>query len=184
MWLRATRHLALGQRAEADEAADEARRLADRLGRPDAAVERLGLAVLLWSAEGRVDDVLRLVGPILRHPMTYHSVVAIANGWGGRPIEARAALGAVVAAGWERTPRQMEWIFGQCGLLTAAVVSGDRVTGRLLYDALAPFAGQWAVLNPGIMVAGAVDHFLGLGAALARAYRRSRRSPAPGGGGS
>jgi len=35
-----------------------------------------------------------------------------------------------------------------------------------LYDSLEPFAGQWAVLNPGIMVVGAVDHYLGLGAAL------------------
>jgi tetratricopeptide (TPR) repeat protein len=166
LWLRATRHLALGERQQADEAADEACQLAERMGRPDAAVERLGQSILLWAAEDRVDDVMRMVGPVLRHPVTYNSVVAMANGFGGRPVEARAALGAVVAAGLERHPRDMMWIFGRCGLLAAAVVSGDRDAGQVLHDSLVPFAGQWAVLNPGIVVAGAVDHYLGLGAAL------------------
>ena len=166
LWFRATRHLALGERQQADEVANDARQLAERMGRPDAAVERLGQSILLWPAEDRVDDLLRMVGPVLRHRDTYNSVVAITNGFGGRPIEARAALGAVVAAGLDRQPREMMWMFGRCGLLTAAVVSGDQEAGQILYDALAPFAGQWAVLNPGIMVAGAVDHYLGLGAAL------------------
>ena len=166
LWFRATRHLAIGERTPADELVDEACQLAERMGRPDAAVERLGLSILLWAAEDRVDDVIRMVSPVLRHPVTYNSVVAMTNGFGGRPVEARAALGAVVAAGLERHPRDMMWVFGRCGLLTAAVVSGDRDAGQVLYDALAPFAGMWAMLNPGIMVAGAVDHYLGLGAAL------------------
>ena len=166
LWFRATRHLALGERLRADEMAEQACQLAEWMGRPDLAVERLGLSLLLWASEGRVDEALGLVSPGLLGPVAYNAVVALANGLGGRPVEARASLEAVVAAGLERFPRDMSWLFTRCGLLAAAVVSGDRDTGQVLYDVLRPFAGQWAVLNPGIMVVGAVDHYLGLGAAL------------------
>ena len=165
LWIQATQHLAQGDRSQADDAADQACHLAARMGRPDAAVERLGQSLLLWASEDRVDDALRLVSPGLLGLIAYNAVVALTNGVGGRPVEARAALGAVVAAGLDRFPRDMNWLTGQCGLLTAAVVSGDGDTGQLLYDALEPFARQWAVVNPGILVIGAVDHYLGLGAA-------------------
>ncbi len=166
LWFRVTQHLARGERSAADALADEATSLAARMGRPDAAVERLGQSLLLSAAEDQVDDVLEQITPHVLDPMTTNSVVAIANGFGGRAVEAHAALDAVATAGFGRIPRDMAWIFGNCGLLVAAVVSGDREHGRILYEALEPLAGQWAVLNPGIMVAGAVDHYLGLGAAL------------------
>jgi energy-coupling factor transporter ATP-binding protein EcfA2 len=166
LWFRATRHLALGDRKRADEVAAEACALAERMGHPDAAVEHVGQSLLLRASEGRVEEAVRLVSPGLLGPVAYNAVVAVANGLGGRPVEARASLDAVVAAGLERFPHDMSWLFTRCGLLAAAVVSGDRDTGELLYDALRPFAGQWVVLNPGIMVVGAVDHYLGLGAAL------------------
>jgi tetratricopeptide (TPR) repeat protein len=166
LWLQATRHLAQGDRAQADVAADQACHLAARMGRPDAAVERLGQALLVWAAEDRVDEALRLVSPGMLGPTGYNVAVALTKGFGGRPVEARAALGDVAAAGLERFPRDMMWLTGHCGLLAAAVVSGDRDTGRLLYDNLTPFVGLWAVVNPGVMVIGAVDHYLGLGAAL------------------
>jgi tetratricopeptide (TPR) repeat protein len=166
LWFRATRLLACGDRLQADEVADQACDLADRMGRPDGAVEQLGQSLLLGASEGRVDEALRLVSPGLLGPVAHKAVVALANGLGGRPVEARASLDAVVAAGLERFPRDMSWLFTRCGLLAAAVVSGDRDTGQLLYDALRPFAGQWTVLNPGVMVVGAVDHYLGVGAAL------------------
>jgi hypothetical protein len=166
LWFRATRHFAAGERAEADDAVEQACRLAARMGRPDAAVERLGQSLMVWSADGRVDEALQLVSPGLLGPTAYNVVVALTNGIGGRPIEAGSALDAVMAAGLDRLPRDMSWLIGQCGLLAAAAVSGDHETGRLLYEALTPFAGQWAVVNPGILVVGAVDHYLGLGAAL------------------
>jgi hypothetical protein len=166
LWFRVTRHLALGERTQADEVSGDACLLAERMGRPDAAVERLGLPVVLWTAEDRVDEAMRTMSPVLRHPVSYNSAAAITNGFGGRPVEARAALAAVTASGLERHPRDMMWIFGRCGLLAAAAVSGDREAGKALYDELSPFSDQWAVLNPGIVVAGAVDHYLGLGAAL------------------
>jgi hypothetical protein len=166
LWLQATRHLAQGDRARADDAADQACRLAARIGRPDAAVERLGQSLLLLASEDRVDEAIRLISPGLLGPTTYNVVLAWTNGLGGRPAEARAALNTVLAAGLARFPHDMSWLTGHCGLLAAAVVSGDRNTGRLLHDALEPFAGKWAVVNPGIIVLGAVDHYLGLGAAL------------------
>jgi tetratricopeptide (TPR) repeat protein len=182
LWFQATRHLAQGDRSQADHAADQACHLAARMGRPDAAVEGLGQSLLLWPAEDRVDDALRLVSPGLLGPTAYNAVVAMTNGIGGRPVEARAALAAVVAAGLDRFPRDMMWVTGQCGLLAAAAVSGDRPTGRRLYDALTPYAGRWAVVNPGIIVTGAVDHYLGLGAALLgrldRAVEHLRRAAA------
>jgi tetratricopeptide (TPR) repeat protein len=166
LWFRATQHFALGDRVRGDEAANEARRLAARMGRPDAALEHLGQSLLLRASEGRVEDALALISPGLVGPVAHSAVVALANGLAGRPPETRASLAAVVAAGLERFPRDMSWLFTRCGLLSAAVVSGDRDTGQLLYDALTPFAGRWAMLNPGVMVLGAIDHYLGLGAAL------------------
>ena len=166
LWFRATRHIAAGERPEAHSTAVEACRLATRMGRPDAAVEQLGQALVLLAPADQVDNLLQMIHPVVRRPVTYHSIVAVANGLAGRRAEANAALTAVVAAGLERQPRDMSWLFGQCGLLGAAAVSGDRDTGEHLYDTLEPFAGLWAVLNPGIVVLGAVDHFLGLGAAL------------------
>jgi hypothetical protein len=166
MWLHATRQLAIGDRQAADELADRACELAERMGRPDVAIERLGQALLLAAGDGAVEQVLPMFGPGLIDADTYHAIVALANGLAGRQIEARAALDVVMAGGLDRFPRDMAWLFGACGLLAAAVVAGDRHAGELLYGELEPFAGQWAVLNPGIMVAGAVDHFLGLGAAL------------------
>jgi tetratricopeptide (TPR) repeat protein len=166
LWFRATRHLVMGDRQQADDIAGQACNLAKRMGRPDAALEQLGQSLLLFASEGRVDEAVRPVSPGLLGPVAYNAVLALANGFGGRPAEARVSLDAVVAAGLERFPREMSWLFTRCGLLAAAVVSGDRDTGERLYDALRPLAGQWALLNPGIMVVGAVDHYLGLGAAL------------------
>jgi hypothetical protein len=166
LWFRATQHIVLGDRRQADEVAAQACALAARMGRPDAALERVGQSLLLWTGEDRVDDALRLVSPGLLGPVAYNAVVALTNGLGGRPVEARTSLAAVVGAGIERFPHDMSWLFTRCGLLAAAVVGGDRDTGQLLYDALTPFAGQWATLNPGVMVLGSVDHYLGLGAAL------------------
>ena len=166
LWFLATRHLAQGARSLAEEVSDQAVNLAVRMGRPDASVEQLGQSLLLWPAEDRVDDALRLVSPGMLGPTAYNAVVALINGVGGRPVEAQAALDAVVAGGMERFPHDMMWLTGRCGLLAAATVGGDRDTGRLLYEELSSFAGLWVVVNPGILVVGAVDHYLGLGAAL------------------
>src|SRR5262245_42240066 len=166
LWLRAARHLAMGDRLLADEVAGQASGLAERMGRPDAAVELIGQRLVLLASEGRPDDAVRLVSPGVLGPTAYNAVVALANGLGGRPAEARESLDAVVTAGLERFPRDMSWLFTRCGLLAAAAVSGDAGAGQILYDALGPFAGQWAVLNPGVMVLGVVDHYLGLGAAM------------------
>jgi hypothetical protein len=165
LWFHATRLLAQGARSQADEVSERAVDLAARMRRPDATVERLGQSLLLWPAEDRVDDALGLVSPGLLGPAAYNAVVAMTNAIGGRPVEARAALDAVVAD-LERFPHDMMWLTGRCGLLAAATVGSDRDTGRLLYEELRPFAGLWAVVNPGILVVGAVDHYLGLGAAL------------------
>jgi len=166
LWLRAARHLAMGDRLLADEVAGQASGLAERMGRPDAAVELMGQRLVVLASEGRPDDAVRLVSPGLLGPVAYNAVVALANGLGGQPAEARASLSAVVTAGLDRFPRDMSWLFTRCGLLAAAAVSGDADTAQILYDALEPFAGQWAVLNPGVMVLGVVDHYLGLGAAV------------------
>ena len=166
LWFRATRHLASGERLQAEVVADQACQLAARMGRPDAAVEQLGQSLMLLAAEGRVDDALQLFSPGLLHPVTYNSVAALAHGFAGCPVEAAAALRDVVAAGLERHPRDTDWMFGRCGLLVAAVVAADTGIGQRMFDDLEPFAGQWVVLNPGIMVIGAVDHYLGLCAAL------------------
>jgi hypothetical protein len=165
LWFHATRHLAQGARSQADEVSERAVQLAARMRRPDATVERLGQALLVWPAEDRVDEALGLVSPGLLGPTTYSAVVAMANAIGGRAVEARAALDAVVTA-MERFPHDMMWLTARCGLLAAATVASERDTGRLLYEELRPFAGLWAVVNPGILVLGAVDHYLGLGAAL------------------
>ena len=165
LWFHATRHLAQGARSQADDVSERAVQLAARMRRPDAAVERLGQSLLVWPAEDRVDEALGLVSPGLLGPTTYNAVVAMTNAMGGRPVEARAALHAVVA-GLDRFPHDMMWLTGRCGLLAAATVGGERDTGRLLYEELRPFAGLWAVVNPGILVICAVDHYLGLGAAL------------------
>jgi tetratricopeptide (TPR) repeat protein len=166
LWFRVTRHLVQGDRAAADDDAEHAWGLATRMGRPDAGVERLGQMLPVLAAEDRVDEVLRHVSPGLLGSSLHKAVVAWTNGLGGRPVEAQAALAAVVAAGLDRSRTDMMWLCGRCGLLAAAAVAGDRETAQVLYDELVPFAPRWAVINPGIMVLGAVDHFLGVGAAF------------------
>ena len=166
LWFRATRNLAQGDRKRADEVAARhatwpsgwvapTPRSSRSVSRFCCGLSRVGLTRRFGSS-----------APACSVPSPTTRSSRSTNGLGGRPVEARASLDAVVAAGLERFPHDMSWLFARCGLLAAAAVSGDRGTGELLYDALRPFAGHWAVLNPGIMVVGAVDHYLGLGAAL------------------
>ena len=139
--LRAMRAIMRGDFAAAERLADEATALPTRVDDPNApfslAMQRLGR---LW-ASGRVEELARHITPAIEqvHRVT-DSIYAYCLRAGmfarcGRAAEARADLAWIVSRPqYLRMRPMLAWA------AEAAVALGDRKTGALLLDALAPLA--------------------------------------------
>ena len=143
--------------------ANESLRLGEASGQPDAVLYAHGPLALTWILEGRAQEGLALVTPIVeRAPRAvYRGVHALALADTGRIDEARTIIeqlrGTEAFAG---VPRDHHRPFTLCLCARTSSYLGDRVVAQELYDALLPFRST--VVNGQTIWWGPATHDLGL----------------------
>jgi tetratricopeptide (TPR) repeat protein len=162
----AWRILLTGDATRAEAQADEALRLGNETGQPDALTIYLGqVAAVRWH-QGRTDELVDAVAtvavdnpglPAVRALYAHMAVDA------GREDEARKLLSAEVSAGFPH-PRDLLLLCNLSYWAEVAARLADPVAAEMLYERLTPWPAH--VGFTGATVVGAAAHYLGMLAAV------------------
>lgn len=153
---------------------DDAEKMLDRAAAtaegnsPHFAMARLLQFAELWRARGKPDTFTKAYERVLRkysHLGTIvTALVAHAQLEAGRPAEARALYRSIVKAGFDRVPRDGNYLATLAHLAELAASFEDKSRIGRLYELLKPYAGQSAVMFVGLGF-GSMSRYLGLLAA-------------------
>jgi DNA-binding CsgD family transcriptional regulator/tetratricopeptide (TPR) repeat protein len=80
----------------------------------------------------------------------------------GRLDEARTVFEQVAVTGFERLPRDDNWLSGMDGFAEVCAALGDRPHAAVLYDLLCPYARRTVIFNAATGCLGSVARLLGL----------------------
>ena len=155
-----------GELARAEEHAQHTFELSTSVGRPSApALLALQLG-LIRSHRGRERDSLEVMEQatvLAPHLLVFRVMLVRACLDAGQQQRARDIFDEVVAGDF-RTPWDVNWLIVMCWWSEVAVRLGDTRAARPLYDRLAPWHAQVAMVS--VMSDGSVNHYLGVLAAL------------------
>lgn len=166
----ALRAIMQGRFDEGEALADDARRQAERAGNALAGTVH-GMQVLpVWWQQQRHEELDRFLRTALRaappHPATTSTMALIHLELGEREVAA-AMVRQLAAAGFTKFRRDMLFLPGLAHLTLAAAELGAADLAEEMYDLLRAYAGRIVVIGaPAQSCWGAVDHYLGILAAL------------------
>ncbi|MEU4089539.1 ATP-binding protein [Streptomyces aureus] len=176
LW-RGTRALMEGRYADCAAALDEVEALGGAAGSPNAALLAETQRWCLYADSGDRDNLRRLRerAPLERMPGVWPRVtLALIAAQSGQPEEASRRLAGVMPA-LHAVPRDSEWLPTMAQAAETVGAVGTHPAASSLYDALAPYAGLFAVEGIGAAIRGPVDRHLAL---LARSMGDGRTARA------
>ncbi|MGW1065417.1 AAA family ATPase [Streptomyces aureus] len=176
LW-RGTRALMEGRHADCAAALDEVEALGGAAGSPNAALLAETQRWCLYADSGDRDNLRRLRerAPLERMPGVWPRVtLALIAAQSGQPEEASRRLAGVLPA-LPTLPRDSEWLPTMAQAAETVGAVGTHAAASSLYDALAPYAGLFAVEGIGAAIRGPVDRHLAL---LARSMGDGRAARA------
>jgi DNA-binding SARP family transcriptional activator len=134
-----------GRLDEADAISADACAIGERAGARTAGSTRLGALVATRWEQGRLGELVDPVREVIaEHPQitTWRGLLPLVLVEAGRPEEARSALDALDAGGFDRLPRDLFWLTTVTVLGEAAASVGSAGQRAALYHLLAPYADR------------------------------------------
>jgi len=147
MWARVGHLLLAARLEEAERLLDESFALGSATGQPDAFTVMLVGRVLLGFEQGRLAEFEPLIAESLkRFPGVtgLNIFLALVHSEEGRPDEARRALAALTASGFD-LPFDTTWLWFLTLASEVVRVVGDTTAAAMLYDLLLPYAAVFSV---------------------------------------
>jgi class 3 adenylate cyclase len=146
----------------AERAATTALEVGTAGGQPDAGFIYGAQLLVVHRMRGALDELASVLTEMASTTPSVAGIIsgalAVASMEQSRVEEAAERLAAFVATDTEDTMHPA-WIFGLLWHAETAIELGDPAFARPLFEALAPFAGQWA--SAGAMIESPVNHYLG-----------------------
>ena len=165
--IRAGRALSVGQYAEGERLADEARAVATRLGQRGA--DLFWTAHMSWprrdqGRHGELEDAVRRLAREFEGMPAWRGHLVMLLAGLGRHGEAQALLDALAADHFTSIPSDINWLQTLAMLAEAAHVLGDQPRAETLYSLLLPYRERNILIGRTLQSTGSVEHFLGLAA--------------------
>lgn len=150
----------------AERLAEETLEIGTRGGQPDALLYFGVLLLAIRMHQDRVEEIAEFIEQAGTTPDPLDGIDAL---WGltacrlGREADARAVLDRLARDDFTHVPEHQAWGAIHWALALVAAHLGDTARAAVLYERLAPYAGQ--LVYPGLVVFGSVDATLGVLAA-------------------
>ncbi|HWH94907.1 MAG TPA: AAA family ATPase, partial [Baekduia sp.] len=160
-----------GRLAEAEQHAHEALQIATLSAQPDALSFFTSQLTNIRYEQGRLAELQPLIAQVVADNPgipAFRAVLALACCEGDLDDEARRLLAHETSTAFSELPPDVTWLPGLAIYAEVAAHLQDRAAGEVLYELLAPWAGQ--VVYSGISAWGCVDHHLGAVAAVIGRY--------------
>jgi tetratricopeptide (TPR) repeat protein len=160
-----------GRLAEAEQHAHEALQIATLSAQPDALSFFTSQLTNIRYEQGRLAELQPLIAQVVADNPgipAFRSVLALACCEGDLDDEARRILAHETSSAFSALPPDVTWLPGLAIYAEVAAHVQDGAAGEVLYDLLAPWAGQ--VVYSGISAWGSVDHHLGAVAGVIGRY--------------
>jgi tetratricopeptide (TPR) repeat protein len=168
---RANLEIITGRLAEAEQHAHEALEIATLSAQPDALSFFTSQLTNIRYEQGRLAELQPLIAQVVADNPgipAFRAVLALACCEGDLDDEARRILAHETSSAFSELPPDVTWLPGLAIYAEVAAHLQDGAAGEVLYDLLAPWAGQ--VVYSGISAWGSVDHHLGAVAAVIGRY--------------
>ena len=173
-WCAGVTAMLRGDTIDAERCANDALRIALDAGEPDAiTIYGVQLQTIRWQQGRLVELVPPLRQAVAEHPrLAVHAMLAWALVNSDQLDEAREQVDNARSDDFA-LPYDLAWLFASCAWAEAVARVHDTEGARILYDRLAPWAGQ--IVNPDVAVLGGTAHYLGLLAACLEDYEEAAR---------
>ncbi len=168
---RANLEIIAGRLAEAEQHAHEALQIATLSAQPDALSFFTSQLTNIRYEQGRLAELQPLIAQVVADNPgipAFRAVLALACCEGDLDDEARRLLAHETSTAFAELPPDVTWLPGLAIYAEVAAHLQDGAAGAVLYDLLAPWAGQ--VVYSGISAWGSVDHHLGAVAGVIGRY--------------
>jgi tetratricopeptide (TPR) repeat protein len=168
---RANLEIIAGRLAEAEQHAHEAHQIATLSAQPDALSFFTSQLTNIRYEQGRLAELQPLIAQVVADNPgipAFRAVLALACCEGDLDDEARRLLAYESSTAFSELPRDVTWLPGLAIYAEVAAHLQEGAAGEVLYDLLAPWAGQ--VVYSGISAWGSVDHHLGAVAGVIGRY--------------
>jgi tetratricopeptide (TPR) repeat protein len=168
---RANLEIITGRLAEAEQHAHEALQIATLSAQPDALSFFTSQLTNIRYEQGRLAELQPLIAQVVADNPgipAFRAVLALACCEGDLDDEARRILAHETSTAFSELPPDVTWLPGLAIYAEVAAHLQDGAAGEVLYDLLAPWAGQ--VVYSGISAWGSVDHHLGAVAGVIGRY--------------
>jgi tetratricopeptide (TPR) repeat protein len=168
---RANLEIIAGRLAEAEQHAHEALQIATLSAQPDALSFFTSQLTNIRYEQGRLAELQPLIAQVVAENPgipAFRAVLALACCEGDLDDEARRILAHETSSAFAELPPDVTWLPGLAIYAEVAAHLQDGAAGEVLYDLLAPWAGQ--VVYSGISAWGSVDHHLGAVAGVIGRY--------------
>jgi tetratricopeptide (TPR) repeat protein len=168
---RANLEIITGRLAEAEQHAHEALEIATLSAQPDALSFFTSQLTNIRYEQGRLAELQPLIAQVVADNPgipAFRAVLALACCEGDLDDEARRLLAYEHETEFSELPRDVTWLPGLAIYAEVAAHLQESAAGEVLYDLLAPWAGQ--VVYSGISAWGSVDHHLGAVAGVTGRY--------------
>jgi tetratricopeptide (TPR) repeat protein len=168
---RANLEIIAGRLAEAEQHAHEALQIATLSAQPDALSFFTSQLTNVRYEQGRLAELQPLIAQVVADNPgipAFRAVLALACCEGDLDDEARRLLAHETSTAFSELPPDVTWLPGLAIYAEVAAHLQDAAAGEVLYELLAPWAGQ--VVYSGISAWGSVDHHLGAVAAVIGHY--------------
>ena len=167
----AFRAIGEGRLDEGERLADEMVKLGSESGQPDTLVWMAAHVGLLWEEGRRSDEAEALYSAAATVLPPARAILAHTLAETGEIARARATYLELTAGGFPAFSEDLVWSFGMTSLAASAWFLDDATHAEPLVTNLTRMSGQLTCSGAGFH--GAVDHYLGLLAALQRDYERA-----------
>jgi tetratricopeptide (TPR) repeat protein len=168
---RANLEIITGRLAEAEQHAHEALQIATLSAQPDALSFFTSQLTNIRYEQGRLAELQPLIAQVVADNPgipAFRAVLALACCEGDLDDEARRILAHETSSAFSELPPDVTWLPGLAIYAEVAAHLQDGASAEVLYDLLAPWAGQ--VVYSGISAWGSVDHHLGAVAGVIGRY--------------
>jgi tetratricopeptide (TPR) repeat protein len=168
---RANLEIITGRLAEAEQHAHEALQIATLSAQPDALSFFTSQLTNIRYEQGRLAELQPLIAQVVADNPgipAFRAVLALACCEGDLDDEARRILAHETSTAFSELPPDVTWLPGLAIYAEVAAHLQDGAAAEVLYDLLAPWAGQ--VVYSGISAWGSVDHHLGAVAGVIGRY--------------
>ena len=168
---RANLEIIAGRLAEAEQHAHEALQIATLSAQPDALSFFTSQLTNIRYEQGRLAELQPLIAQVVADNPgipAFRAVLALACCEGDLDDEARRILAHETSTAFAELPPDVTWLPGLAIYAEVAAHLQDGAAAEVLYDLLAPWAGQ--VVYSGISAWGSVDHHLGAVAGVIGRY--------------